>query len=137
MIDVCIYSSMDLREARGGLEDDLEEFLDAFGEVAGGGGGAPGWNIDLELFSDEDLSWNINELLDFLREWGVPPDTYLTVSQQDNNTEQSRYNVFDSAALVSGIKTNLAILKRRTATDDSAGWEAIRQDLLNTLTEMA
>jgi len=135
MIDIYIYSSMSLREARGGLEDDLDEFLDESGEVTGGGGGAPGWNIDLELYSDDDLPKHIEQLLAYLRVWGVPPDTYVKVSRHDNDTEQTRHDVFDAAALVSAIKINLAILKKRT-TEDAAGWEATRQDLLKTLTEM-
>ena len=49
MAEIFIYSSLDLREARGNLEDDLEEFLEETGETTGGGGGMSGWNVDLKF----------------------------------------------------------------------------------------
>jgi hypothetical protein len=80
---VCVYSTKPLPEPRGGLEDDLEELLAGAGEVSGGGGGAAGWNIDLELFDDLSADQWIDRLAAFLREWGVPEDTSLKVFSAD------------------------------------------------------
>ncbi len=81
---IYIYSSRSSpaleREGRGGLEDDLEEFLGGAGEVTGGGSGERGWNVDLEVAGDME-AW-IPRLRAFLREWGVPEDTYLKVYRE-------------------------------------------------------
>ena len=78
--EVFIYSkrsSPALEEGRGGLEEDLEEFLAGAGEVTGGGGGDRGWNVDLEIWGDVE-PW-LERLCQFLRDWGVPGDTYLCI----------------------------------------------------------
>jgi hypothetical protein len=81
--DIYIYSSKSspaLRsEGRGGLEDDLEEFLSAAGEVTGGGAGNTGWNIDLHFHDASELEQWLERLAGFLRDWGVPDDTFLDV----------------------------------------------------------
>ena len=94
---IYIYSERSLREARGSLEDDLEDFLGEAGEVTGGGGGERGWNIDLELFEDESAEQWIERLVVFLREWGVPEDAYLKVFPDDwvQGTEPRRVAVFE------------------------------------------
>src|SRR5882724_8807321 len=144
MAEIFIYSSLDLREARGNLEDDLEEFLEGIGETTGGGGGMPGWNVDLKIHTDEDLSNRMDALLDFLRKWGVPPDTYFEVYQDDDYDEQEeryknpprRYNVFSTATLmedlVYSIKSSLAALAKRVPMEEPDGWQAIKQDLQKT-----
>ena len=80
---VYIYSTKPLPEPRGGLEDDLEEFLEGSGEITGGGGGATGWNVDVELYEGASAEDWIARLAAFLREWGVPDDTYLKVFSAD------------------------------------------------------
>jgi hypothetical protein len=97
---IYIYSTRSLKEPRGGLEDDLE---DAFGdvlEVTGGGGGIRGWNIDLELADDETLEHVLPRLVRFLREWGVPEDTYLNIYPPDweEGQEPRRVDVFSEPA---------------------------------------
>ena len=82
-VTVHIYSAQLLSEPRSGLEDDLEEFLGPAGEVTGGGAGATGWNIDLALIDDASADDGIERLAAFLREWGVPDDTYLKVFSAD------------------------------------------------------
>ena len=69
-------------EGRGGLEDDLDEFLKGVGETTGGGSGAGGWNLDLEFEEGVDLDVWVEKLISFLRRWGVPQDTYLDVNGQ-------------------------------------------------------
>ena len=39
-MQIYIYSAEPLKEARGNLEDDLDDFLQDAGEVSGGGSGA-------------------------------------------------------------------------------------------------
>ncbi|HEY8505246.1 MAG TPA: hypothetical protein VIL46_11735 [Gemmataceae bacterium] len=86
------------REGRAGLEDDLDEFLGEAGETTGGGSGvtSEAWNVDLELFDDTQLEEWIERLTHFLREWGVPEDTYFKVFPEDwvGGTEPRRVNVF-------------------------------------------
>ena len=86
-MEVFVYSRQGnqklVEEGRQGLEDDLEAFLDGAGEVTGGGSGEVGWNIDLEINTPWPFArrW-VPRLCGFLRQWGVPPDTYLMVGQQ-------------------------------------------------------
>jgi hypothetical protein len=93
---VYVYSTRPLPEPRGGLEDDLEEWLAGAGEVSGGGGGAAGWNIDLELFDDLAADQWIDRLAAFLREWGVPEDTSFNVFPADwvEGDEPQQVSVF-------------------------------------------
>lgn len=88
MAFIDIYSSQPLDYARGNLEDDLDEFLNGYGETCGGGGGERGWNIDLEINDDEDLGEWVQAVVTFLRGLKVPPDTYL-------KTENARYSVYE------------------------------------------
>lgn len=80
---IYIYSSQILREPRGNLEVDLDDFLKDAGEVTGGGGGERGWNIDLEI--EGATGWWPSRIADFLWNWGVPLDTYLSVYEDDWN----------------------------------------------------
>jgi hypothetical protein len=77
--DIYIYAKTSLGRGRDELEDDLDDFLGEGGEVTGGGSGLPGWNVDLTLADDADLESWVGKLVLFLREWGVPQDTYLRV----------------------------------------------------------
>ena len=128
MADVYIYSSLPLREARGGLEDDLEEFLGTTGEVTGGGGGERGWNIDLEI-SDAALPRQIEKIKDFLQEWGVPPDTYFDVwSEQNSEEKKMRYDVYATQEVVEWIDTTLVYLAERLDASPSE-WQSVRNTI--------
>ena len=81
MIEIYIYSNLELKEPRGNLEDDLEEFLEDNGEVSGAGSGEKGWNIDLNIH-DVVVVWPY-KIKNFLKEWGVPEDCYLKVYHHD------------------------------------------------------
>jgi hypothetical protein len=91
--DVFIYAKAPLKDARGALEDDLESFLGASGEVTGGGAGASGWNIDLEF--SEIASGELARLREFLVEWGVPRDTYLRVVPRAAGEQPYEILVYD------------------------------------------
>ena len=93
-IDVYIYSSQHLQEARGDLEDDLDDFLSGAGEVTGGGLGEVGWNIDLRLEDSADVEDLAHRLVLFLRDRGVPEDTFFEVCT--DRTEPRRVEVFAS-----------------------------------------
>ena len=135
MAEIFIYSSLSLREARGNLEDDLDDYLGETGEVTGGGGGMRGWNIDLEV-SDDALPKMIERLTDFLTEWGVPPDTHFDVWEvRDGRKHNTRYDVFDTAEVIDWVKITLTFLAKRLATDP-AGWQAVKQELDATLAEL-
>ena len=79
MSTVYIYSQEPLGGARSNLEDDLEEALGPRVTVTGGGAGEQGWNIDLEITDDGSPEAVVSEIVAFLRERGVPGDTYLRV----------------------------------------------------------
>jgi hypothetical protein len=72
-----VYSPAILSEGRGGLEDDLQDFMGDAGEITGGGGGDRGWNVDLEVTADAEV-W-LERICEFLRQWGVAEDTHLCV----------------------------------------------------------
>jgi hypothetical protein len=65
--------------ARGDLEDDLEGFLGAAGELTGGGSGVKGYHLGLSLADGEDVKLWIVRLQDFLRRAGVRRGTYFEV----------------------------------------------------------
>jgi hypothetical protein len=89
---VFIYSYQRLSEPRIDLEDDLEDFLSGAGEVTGGGVGSNGWNIDLELRDDADVEHWADRLAGFLRDRGVPKDTFLEITTE--GSESRRVDVF-------------------------------------------
>jgi hypothetical protein len=93
--DVFIYSKAPLKDARGALEDDIESFLGPSGEVTGGGGGASGWNVDLEL--SEIASGELVRPREFLVEWGVPRDTFLRVVPRTAGEQPYEILVYDRA----------------------------------------
>lgn len=135
MAEIFLYSSLDLREARGNLEDDLSDFLGEAGEVTGGGSGTHGWNIDLQV-SDEALPGLLEKLTEFLTEWGVPPDTHFDVWEvRDGEERNTRYDVFATAEVVNWIKITLAFLADRLAADPS-GWKAVKQEIQAKLIEL-
>ena len=96
--DIYIYAKTSLGRGRDELEDDLEDFLGEVGEVTGGGSGLPGWNVDLTLVDDADLESWVVKLVLFLRQWGVPQDTYLRVFPSDwvEGTEGKRVDIFQN-----------------------------------------
>ena len=135
MAEIFIYSSLNLREARGNLEDDLADFLDDAGRISGGGGGARGWNIDLEV-TDKALPEWIEKVKDFLVGWGVPPDTFLDVWEVKDGVEQNtRYEVFDTPEVMEWINTTLTFLAERMVTNP-LGWQAIKQEIQAKLVEL-
>jgi hypothetical protein len=91
---IYLYSKLPLCRSRGDLEDDVEALLGAEGECVGGGGGVgkPGWNLDFEIVDLDRLDFWMQRLVEFLREWGVPPDTYLDGWSGDDH--RGRVEVF-------------------------------------------
>ena len=89
---VFIYSYQRLSEARIDLEDAPEDFLSGAGEVTGGGVWSNGWNIDLELRDDADVEHWADRLAGFLRDRGVPKDTFLEITTE--GSESRRVDVF-------------------------------------------
>lgn len=94
---IFLYSQLPLPEPRGGLEDDLVDFLAEDGEVTGGGGGSPGWNIDVQLSERADTDKVLEGLIVFLRGWPVPKDTYLKIYHDDSEAELERRLVYPLA----------------------------------------
>jgi hypothetical protein len=77
-MDLLIYSHEAIAlSTRQEIEDAIEGFLGARGEVTGGGGGLDGWNIDVELAAD--AAELLPGLLALLRTLPVPRDTWITV----------------------------------------------------------
>ena len=66
-------------EGRDGLEDDIDEFLGPAGHCSGGGAGGGMWNVDVEVEGEGDWEARVGRLIEFLRSWGVPADTSLTI----------------------------------------------------------
>jgi hypothetical protein len=83
IVNVYIHSSQTSPalqcEGRDGLEDDLNEFLGDEEHCGGGGAGGGMWNVDLDIEGEGDWEGRVTRLVEFLRAWGVPPDTMLTV----------------------------------------------------------
>ena len=77
--EVFISSHQPLGCARMDLEDDIQELLGGAGEVTGGGSGQSGWNIDVAWAEGIAPEGWVARLAAFLREWGVPGDTFMTV----------------------------------------------------------
>ncbi len=78
---------------------DLENCLDAFLEDRGqviyesDGNAGPQWNIDLQLYADnEDVDSLIQRLTTFMREWGVLDRTlhFTIVRESDTSTWEHR-----------------------------------------------
>ena len=67
--------------------------------ITGGGSGIGNnkWNLDLELFEDNQLEEWVVKIKGFLQNWGVPPDTYFTIYPDDwkEGMESRRVEVFD------------------------------------------
>ena len=125
MADIYIYSSLHLREARGNLEDDLNDFLGDSGEVTGGGGGERGWNVNLEV-ADESLTEHIAKLKDFLVGWGVPPDAFFDVIEmRDREEHTTRHDVFDTSEVISWVDRTLTFLAERYE-GNPGGWQAVK-----------
>ena len=64
---------------RSDLEDELEDWLDGRAEVSGGGSGADGWDIDLDVPSATVPEEFVQALLEFLRSHGASPDVKVRV----------------------------------------------------------
>jgi hypothetical protein len=78
-IEIFINSFCPLGFAKSELEDDIEDLLGDFGEVTGGGSGRAGWNIDIEIFNNENLDQFQQKIIKLLRNRDVPSDTYLQI----------------------------------------------------------
>ena len=89
---IFIYFTQRLGQPRTELEDDLDALLEGAGEVAGGGGGEAGWNIDVLLGDATEAKRWVDRLAEFLRERGVPEDTRFDVISEDQR--QRRIEVF-------------------------------------------
>jgi hypothetical protein len=87
-MDVFIYSSLPLKDARQALEDDIDELLMDLGEVTGGGAGTSGWNIDIELYEDPNTEKTLSRLKRFLQEWPVPEDTLIEYNGEQEQVYQ-------------------------------------------------
>src|SRR5437016_8258209 len=90
--DIYVYSKLPLGRSRDDLEEDIEALLGDEGECIGRGRGKPGWNVDFEIFDPDRLDFWMRRLVEFLREWGVPPDTYLVGWLGDE--QRGRLDVF-------------------------------------------
>jgi hypothetical protein len=80
-MDVFIYFPLGLEIPRDEIEDAIQDCLGERGEVTGGGAGARGSNLDLELFEEEEGL--IEEIKLTLRRLGVPPTTTLVVDGKE------------------------------------------------------
>lgn len=99
--DIFIYSSQSspaLEVGLSALEDDLDELLSDVGEITGGGVGIGGWNIDIALNDGVPVEEWVERLVVFLREWGVPQDTYFLIVPSDwiEGQPQRRVAVFET-----------------------------------------
>ena len=66
-------------EGRIGLEEAIEDYLGDDGQVDYGGSGSMGWDIEVNKVSEDGLEARLAGLAKFLREWGAPLDTIITV----------------------------------------------------------
>jgi hypothetical protein len=57
-----IYSKGELEGGRDEIEDEIEESLGDIVEVSGGGSGAFGWNVDVELLEPTKLEYALAQL---------------------------------------------------------------------------
>lgn len=84
-------------EGRDGLEDDLMDFFDGELDVTGAGAflDGSGWDISFTL-EGEDPQGQLQRLIAFLRGWGVPRDTHLSIqdSAADEDAETQSVDVF-------------------------------------------
>jgi hypothetical protein len=91
-------------EVRGvwGLIVDLQTWLGGRGQVHQGyGQSGVSWVIDFEAPRKAALEGYLPELLEFLREWGVPQDAYLRVFTGNNrDLVERRVEVWSGAASV-------------------------------------
>jgi hypothetical protein len=97
--EVHIYSRTELRRPRVDLEDAIEARFGDDVEVAGGGQGGDGWNVDLAMpHEDADVQHFLEALVVFLRTWGVPTDTVLRVFERGwvEGQAAERIAVFDA-----------------------------------------
>ena len=87
--DVFIYSKLRLSCGRDVIEDAVDDAISGIGEVTGGGTGATGWNVDVELAGDGDAAPHVDSIVRVLRRLAVPNDTYVVFG-----ADQSRVNVY-------------------------------------------
>jgi hypothetical protein len=74
-----IYSKGELENGRDEIEDGIEELLGDIVEVSGGGSGAFGWNVDVELLEPTKLEFALAQIRSFLAEMKVSSDTHIDV----------------------------------------------------------
>lgn len=77
-MDVYIYFPSPLGTTRDVIEEALDEALEGVGEVSGGGSGAVGSNVDIEIFEGDPRDY-LDRLREVLRHSEVPHDTYITI----------------------------------------------------------
>ena len=69
-------------EGRIGLEEAIDDFLRETGETGEtgyGGSGSMGWDSEVTDVEEDGLEGYLDRLAGFLREWGAPTDTILSV----------------------------------------------------------
>jgi hypothetical protein len=92
VVEIIVNSRTPMKKSRGDLEYDIEQLIEGSGEWAGGGGGKRGWDIVLEIYDDTQVRRWLDALAAFLREWGVPEDTFLEA--WDGEERIARVDVF-------------------------------------------
>ena len=90
---IYIYSNLSLGRSRSELEDDIDEVLAGIVEVTGGGAGKSGWNIDLKVVTQSNVNEAVDNVVAYLRNWGVPDDTYVEVVHDERADGQRRQRI--------------------------------------------
>lgn len=83
-MDLFIYLPGEYEVSRDEIEELLEAVLADSGEVTGGGSGAFGQNIDIEIFDDEIASDVMSEIRRALIDFGVPAETELVMDGESS-----------------------------------------------------
>lgn len=83
-MDLYIYLPRKYEVSRDEIENLLEAVLDDSGEVTGGGRGAFGQNIDIEIFDDEIARDVMSEIRRALIDFGVPAETELVLDGESS-----------------------------------------------------
>ena len=80
-MELFLYSSTPLEDARDVLEDAIEEHLGHGAEITGGGSGIKGWNIDIDAVRDLEAP-ELKAFCDFLINQGVNSDAALNLYRE-------------------------------------------------------
>ena len=80
-MNIFIYFPKNSKVKRDVLEDAIDDILDGSGEITGGGTGNEGSNIDIEIFEGDPANYK-EELINLLREYNCPAQTYIVIDNQ-------------------------------------------------------